>query len=267
MSKVNLRELYENPDRFVVTAHRGFSGKYPENTLLAFQKAVEIGADIIEFDLRATKDLIPIVLHDATLDRTTDGTGPPNQYTLNEIKKFNASYFKRLATDGGKKLVSPAYPDVAVPTFEEVLQSMPETIGLNIQVYQTTPAEFLERICELYDKYDLYNRGYLTMSTFADAEKVKRINDKIDLCILERQNKMDEALLISLKEFGCDIIQPYKTCVTPELCKLIKQMEFRANMFCSNTEEDNKKYLSMGMQGILTDFPDILIETIRKYFS
>ncbi len=267
MAKLDLRELYKDPKRFVVTAHRGFSGKYPENTLLAFQKAVDIGADIIEFDLRATKDLVPIVLHDATLDRTTDGVGSPNEYTLAEIKKLNASFFIRTPDGTGKRFDKPLYPQLEIPTFEEVLQAMPETIGLNIQVYQTQPRDFLETICKLYDEYDLYNRGYLTMSTFDEAQIVRQINDKIDLCILEKQDAMDEALLVKLKDFGCDIIQPARSCVTPELCKLIRRMEFRANMFGSNTEQDNKKYLSMGMQGILTDFPDVLIATIKKYFS
>ncbi len=263
MSKIDLRKLYADPNRIVITAHRGFSGRFPENTLLAFEKAVEIGADLIEFDLRATKDLVPIVLHDPTLDRTTDGTGSPNQYTLAQIKKFNASFFLRTPDGKGERFPAPLYPDVTIPTFEEVLQTMPESIGLNIQVYQTTPPEFLEAICKLYDDYSLYNRGYLTMSTFADAQAVREINDKIELCILENQDKMDEPLLHRLKEFGCDIIQPHRNCVTPQLCQLIRRMNFRANMFGSNTDEDNRRFISMGMQGILTDFPDVLINTIK----
>jgi len=73
-------------------AHRGFSGKYPENTMLAFQKAVEIGADGAELDVQLTKDGEVVIIHDETIDRTTDGKGYVVDYTYEELSKFNASY-------------------------------------------------------------------------------------------------------------------------------------------------------------------------------
>ena len=68
-------------------AHRGFSGKYPENTMLAFRKALEAGADGIELDVQLTKDGEPVVIHDEKTDRTTNGTGFVCDYTLEELKK------------------------------------------------------------------------------------------------------------------------------------------------------------------------------------
>ncbi len=261
MSKINVRELFAISDKIVVTAHRGFSGKFPENTLLSFQKAVELGVDLIEFDVRATKDLVPIILHDATLDRTTNGKGKPGEYNFDEIRRLNASYF---IADGKGRRSEPVYPELPIPTLVEVFESVPESVGLNIQLYQTEPEEYLRKLCRLYDEYDVYGRGYFTVSTFVEAQKIREINDKIDICILENQDKMDEPLLKKLKEFGCDIIQPYRDCVTPELCKLINDMGFCANMFYSNTDEDNRRFIGMGMRGILTDFPDILKETIKS---
>ncbi|MEE8490388.1 MAG: glycerophosphodiester phosphodiesterase family protein [Acidimicrobiia bacterium] len=73
-----------------VIAHRGASGLFPENTLLAFRKAIEVGADALEFDVRVTGDGIPVVIHDATVDRTTDGVGAVSQLTLAAISEFNA---------------------------------------------------------------------------------------------------------------------------------------------------------------------------------
>ena len=73
-------------------AHRGFSGKYPENTMLAFEKAVEAGADGIELDVQLTKDGEIVIIHDETIDRTTDGKGFVADYTYEELKKFDASY-------------------------------------------------------------------------------------------------------------------------------------------------------------------------------
>ena len=75
--------------------HRGFSGKYPENTMLAFEKAIEVGADGIELDVQLTKDGEIVVIHDETIDRTTDGKGYVVDYTYEELSKFDASYIYR----------------------------------------------------------------------------------------------------------------------------------------------------------------------------
>ena len=72
-------------------AHRGFSGEYPENTMLAFQKAVEAGCDGIELDVHLTKDGEIVVIHDETVDRTTDGRGAVKDYTLSELRRLDAS--------------------------------------------------------------------------------------------------------------------------------------------------------------------------------
>ena len=99
-----MREMTE------VWCHRGYSGRYPENTMLAFQKAVETGAEGIELDVQLTRDGEVIVLHDETLDRTTDGTGPVAQMDLKTLQTYNA----------GKKF--PEFGAQTVPTFREYLE-------------------------------------------------------------------------------------------------------------------------------------------------
>lgn len=76
-------------------AHRGFSGKYPENTMLAFKKAIESGVDGIELDVQLTKDGEVVIIHDETIDRTTDGKGLVSSYTYEELSKFDASFIYR----------------------------------------------------------------------------------------------------------------------------------------------------------------------------
>ena len=73
-------------------AHRGYSGKYPENTMLAFRKAAEAGADGIELDVQLTRDGEPVIIHDELVDRTTDGTGRVKDFTLAELQALDASY-------------------------------------------------------------------------------------------------------------------------------------------------------------------------------
>ena len=91
---IKLKTRYQRSSKPVVTAHRGFSGRYPENTLLAFEKAVELGVDIVEFDVRATSDGELVIIHDALLDRTTDGSGSVSSHTLADLKRLNAAYWR-----------------------------------------------------------------------------------------------------------------------------------------------------------------------------
>ncbi len=81
-----------------VIAHRGASGFFPENTLLAFRKAIEVGADALEFDVRVTEDGIPVVIHDSTVDRTTDGVGVVSEMTLAAMTEFDAGDGESVST-------------------------------------------------------------------------------------------------------------------------------------------------------------------------
>ena len=104
-----LKDKYVIPGKIVITAHRGFSGQHPENTIEAFLAAVNLGADILEFDIRGTKDGVPIVLHDTTFARTANRPGSPRDYLLSEIKTFEASYWQG-SYESGVKLAEPAVP-------------------------------------------------------------------------------------------------------------------------------------------------------------
>ena len=99
-----------------IIGHRGYSAKYPENTLAAFQAAMDVGADMIEFDILLSKDNIPVIIHDDTLNRTTNGKGRVATYTLAELKKLDAG--------NGE----------TIPTFEELLELTQKKIFLHIEM-------------------------------------------------------------------------------------------------------------------------------------
>ncbi len=261
MSRFRLERFYQDPERIVVTAHRGFSSRYPENTLLAFRKAVELGVEIIEFDVRGSKDHVPVILHDPTLDRTTHATGSPSDYALHELRQFNFSYWQG-AHDRGRRLSEPACAGVTIPTLNAVLDEMKGQVGLNIQVYETD-APLLAEICRLYDAYDMYEDGYLTMSTTENAQLVRQMNPRIELCILAGQGRLSFEALRKLKAFGVRYVQPRRDDVTPEFCHWVRELGLCANMFYSNTDEDNRTFIGYGIPGILTDAPDVLLKTIQ----
>lgn len=118
-----------DPSARPVIAHRGASGEFPENTLLAFDRALEQGADAFELDVRLTGDGVPVVIHDATLDRTTDRTGPVEAIGFAELQQANAGHGER------------------IPSIEQVLERFPHT-PLLIEVKEIRAALPLRRALE-----------------------------------------------------------------------------------------------------------------------
>ena len=104
-----------------ICAHRGASDTHPENTLAAFREAIRLGAAMIEFDVALSADGKLVLIHDSTLDRTTNGTGPVSARTLEQLKTLDAGSWKAKRFAGAK-----------VPTLDEALSMMPETIWLNV---------------------------------------------------------------------------------------------------------------------------------------
>ena len=135
MENINKLEKINRP---WVVAHRGYSGLYPENTASAFEAAIGAGADMIELDVCLTKDRIPVVIHDQTLERTTDGHGLVSEFTLSELKKLDAgSWF------------SPKFKGESIPTLEEILLQIRGKISVNIEIkpesYESAgPADAIE---------------------------------------------------------------------------------------------------------------------------
>lgn len=157
------------------------------------REAIRAGADIIEFDLRPTADGIPVLLHDPTLDRTSNAHGCPEDYTLKELKKFNFSYF-RGGHETGKRMEEPEYPEMPIPTFEEVLSELKNEVFMNIQL--TRPSDpFLKTICDLFKQYDMYETAYFVTDNYDDSLRVRAIDPEIETCPRNRRIKMDTAEL------------------------------------------------------------------------
>ena len=138
-----------DPTARLVIGHRGDSAHFPENTAPSFDRAIELGVDAIEFDLRVTRDGVVVVNHDATVDRTTDGTGAIAAMTLAELESLDAG--ARFTVDGK------AYPHrgkgMATLTFEELLERYP-SIPLLIEVKVAAAVEGARRLIERHGAAD-----------------------------------------------------------------------------------------------------------------
>ncbi|MBP3370663.1 MAG: hypothetical protein J6L85_07915 [Clostridia bacterium] len=146
----------QSKNNIYVAAHRGWSEKYPENTMLAYRKAAELNVDQIEIDVRVTKDGQLVIIHDETVDRTTNGSGRVENMTLEEIRALDAGSWKGAEFAGER-----------VPTFDEFLEfavSLPNmTYDIELKEYPTDGREELaysvcDRVLALLDENGLSER-------------------------------------------------------------------------------------------------------------
>ena len=251
-----IHEFWRGIDRVAVTTHCGYIGRYPENSLTGLQAAVELGTDWIEFDVQATADHELILLHDSTVDRISNGSGPVNQYTFADLAKLNMSYFEYFIDCSGRKLAAPRYETFPITRFADVLQTLRGKVFMNIQVYADDPGD-QRRICELFREYDMYEQAYLTMLDYERADHIRSIDPEIELCVLDRPTTM--AVLHTMRDYGCHVAQPRWTDVTPEYCEESRKVGIFSNMYYANLPREIARYAAMGIQGILTDYPENLI--------
>ncbi len=171
-----------DPSRRLVLAHRGNSMHAPEDTLESLRQGVALGADGIEFDVRLSADGAPVLMHDPTLDRTTDGTGPLAEHTLVELRALDAGY--RFTRDGGR-----TFPyrgrGIRIPTLDEVLNAFPDTPCL-IEIKSAETTEPFIRVVERHHAKDrlligsfvdeaharLTGRGFLITASKPDVTRL-----------------------------------------------------------------------------------------------
>ena len=113
----------------LVIAHRGDSAHRPENTLSAFASALELGVELVEMDVQLSRDGAVVVIHDASVDRTTDGTGRVSDLTLGELRKLSAGYPLRYGKD---------YAGERIPTFDEAIEAIGDRATLQVEIKGAT---------------------------------------------------------------------------------------------------------------------------------
>ncbi len=240
-----------------VFAHRGFSGKYPENTILAFEKALELNIYGIELDVQKTKDDKIVVIHDETIDRTHDGKGYVKDYTLEELRKFNC---KKEEFKNNEKC--------KIPTLEEVIKLiLPTNLILNIELKNNIiEYENLEiDVIELIKKYNLENRIILSSFSTKSQKICKTLTKEIEIASLSENTTVDntdvEMLDYVLKE-GFKALHIDKNAIDEKLIERSHKENIPIRVYTVNSKNDIKKLLNLKVDGIFTDFPNKIKDMI-----
>lgn len=235
-------------------AHRGFKGRYPENTMISFEKAVEVGADGIEFDVQLTKDNQVVIIHDETLERTTDGVGYVKDYNLEELKKFNAS-----------NCYKEEFGFNAIPTLEEYFEYIQnKDIITNVELKNTmiTYKGMEEKVCELISRYNIENKVIVSSFNHHSIMKVKEINKNIECGLLVESWIINPGKYV--KNLGIENFHPTVYSLTEEEVSKIQSYGIKVNAWIGPVEIDYKSVIDTGVDSIISDYPDIVKELINK---
>ncbi|MBQ9685091.1 MAG: glycerophosphodiester phosphodiesterase [Oscillospiraceae bacterium] len=231
-----------------ILGHRGYSGKYPENTMLSFQKAIDAGADGIELDVHATKDGALVVIHDETVDRTTDGTGAIFDLTLDEIKALNAN------------LRFPEYGPQAVPTFEEYCAWAAENgvyTNVEIKTDNTCYPDLEKKVWDVIVKYGLEDKvifssfnhvSMLHMRAFLPASVPVGALVWIESGVRVLPGRF-------CKEAGFQAYHPETKMLNESNMKDLKDNGIQVNVWSVDDAESLKKLYDFGCDAIITDYP------------
>lgn len=253
-----------DPDARPIIAHRGASGRAPENTLCSFALGLEEGADALELDVHVTADGVPVVMHDPVLDRTTDGSGAIAALPLARVRAADAG--ARFTTDGGR-----TFPwrgrEVVVPTLAEVLERFPE-VPLIIEVKALAACDAVRRVLREHDA-----AGRCLLMSF-EAAAVRAFREPPWLT----GATSDEALSLLTRgvlrrPLGA---VPYRALSMPErwrgapiplraLAAAARRLGIPVHVWTVNDPRRALRLWSKGVRGIVTNFPREIVHAKRSY--
>lgn len=237
-----------------VTAHRGNSGEFPENTLAAFHSAIELGADWIELDVFLTRDGRLAVIHDSTTGRTGDLNRNVNASTFQELQAIDVATDFRRRTGKGLDECPPA----RVPSLSEVLQRIlqQQRTRVSIQPKMDCVAEAIDLIRKMgAERWVGFNDGNLRLMA-----KVKQLAPEIPV-FWDRgpDSPIDEDIRLALQH-GFEAMVIHHSGVTPEKVKKAKAADLSVGAWTVNDKGEMSRLLAMGVDRIYTDFPARLLE-------
>jgi glycerophosphoryl diester phosphodiesterase len=240
-----------------IIAHRGFRAKYPENTLIAFQAALDAGVTMIELDVTHTRDGKMVVMHDNTLDRTTNGCGPVIEYSLKEIKNLDAgSWF------------NPIFAGQHVPELEEVLNLINGEVLINIEIKPHSearryPSKTIERqVVELINQKKIRDIALISSFDKNVLEKIASFKNPPALALISRETA-DSATLALCRRLKIFSWHPSPVILTPEQVEVMHAEGLKVFPYNVDTPEQFKQMFDMHVDGLISNDPLLVIDWLK----
>jgi len=260
--------LYFKPDDFLVIAHRGGRSLGPENTVYTFKQAVELGADVLEMDLQTSSDGALVILHDREVNRTTNGKGAVDSFTLSELKKLDAGFHWSPDNSGSFPLRNKG---VTIPTLTEVFKAFPDT-RINIEI-KSPQDNTIQDLCR-------------TIRDNARSEKVMvacfdsgKLGEFRSVCpdVATSAGAFEAVLfywlqwarLESAYSPGAQALQVpeaygERRIATRRFFDAAHARNMRVHVWTVNDIESMQRLIDLGVDGIMTDYPDRLVKILKR---
>ena len=240
--------LYTLPSP-VIFAHRGASAHAPENTLAAFELALQQGADAIELDVKLSADGIPVVIHDPTVDRTTDGSGTVSNLSLAALKELDAG-------EGQK-----------IPTLDEVFSTVGGKILINVELtnYKTRDDQLVDKVVEVVKKHNLAEKIIFSSFLPKNLTRAAELLPQTPRGLLALPNFLGWFVRnILFKRGNYQALHPELRDARKKSIASTHHMGRRVHVWTVNKAEDMRRLADWGVDGIFTDDPELALKIFRK---
>jgi glycerophosphoryl diester phosphodiesterase len=248
--------MLEQFPRPILLAHRGDLAHAPENTLPSFQQAIQKGADGVELDAKLTIDGQVIVIHDSSVDRTTDGKGKVSSFTLEAIRTLDAgSWFDE------------KFKGTQVPLLEEVFETVGKDRLINIELtnYSTPHDGLVDKVCELIKRHG--NQKQIIFSSFfaLNLKRGGQLLPEIPRGLLALPGLAG----IWARSFGFmfgeyQALHPYISSVSREQVQRVHRLNRRVHVWTANSPEEVMRLKEWGVDGMFTDDPEVALQALGR---
>jgi len=239
-----------------IFAHRGASAYAPENTLAAFELAVEQGADGIELDVKLSADGHVVVIHDPTVDRTTGAHGRVKDLNLDDLR----------ALDAGSRLFAD-YKSEKIPTLEQVFEAVGKKTFINVELtnYNTPRDHLAESVCMLVKRFGLQKRILFSSFLASNLSKARSYLPNVPTGLLALNGIIGAWHRSFAFAFGrFDALHPHHKDVTQQQVYFVHRLKRRIHVWTVNDENDMRRLFKWGVDAIFTDDPLLAVKFRRE---
>ena len=242
----------------LIIAHRGDSAHRPENTLAAFASALELGAELVEMDVQLTKDGAVVVMHDPTVDRTTDGHGRLRDLTLREVRKLSAGYPVHFGA---------AYAGERVPTLAEALGFLRERARVMIEIKPDSVTSDEEGGIEALTVADVRRLGMEKDVALISFDRRALVRCRQLAPEIARGHVFDRGkpgdFLAGAREAGCEVVMPHKSLLSDELRDRAREAGVKVATWVVDDPAELPALARFDLFGIGSNRPGVMLDALR----
>jgi len=247
---------------FIVIAHRGASGYYPENTMSAFKAAIEMDADMIELDVLLSKDNVPVVFHDEKLNAKTNGKGLVKDFSLSELQEFDAgSWFDK------------KFEKERIPTLREVLEYCKDKILINVEIKTEAVSENKDEgieklVIDMITELNMQEQIIISSFDYRVFERINALDYKGRTALLYEKNQSNKREPIALvNDYKVNAFNFSTRQLTNNWSDQLNSSSIPFFVYTVNDEKEMIKVMRAGAKGIFSDKPDLLRRVAAEFLE